>query len=316
YDKILAAKVAPSRAALNADLLAQEASALLQKGDVAGARLKLTDAVQYSTDQADYHAMLGWVTFLAEGGQTRGAQPAQIQRAAQLAAPHLERALAIDPDSLDAHDYAGRIAAAAGDDERALSHLERVLDTDPTRGDALAALEGVHTRRSDWPRLEKQYRKLIHRLGDVQDPERALRLWWRLAELYRTRLNDAASARVAYEIAAKLAPDDPRPREALAKLFAEDPRSWEKAALALRESWRLAPTDAAPGRSLFKLHADAERWDAALLVAQALACRGVEAPEAVELSKRFRPRFLQRAQSPISDALFERIRHPDDKLEL
>jgi CheY-like chemotaxis protein/tetratricopeptide (TPR) repeat protein len=316
YDKMLSTKVAPSRAALNADLLAQEASALLSKGDVAGARAKLADAVQYSTDQADYHAMLGWVTFLAEGGQARAAQPMQIHRAAQMANPHLDRALVIDPDNLDAHDYAGRIAAAAGDDDTAIAHLERVLDADPTRGDALMALEGAHTRRSDWPRLEKQYRKLIHRLGDAQDPERALRLWWRLAELYRTRLNDASSAKVAYEIAAKLAPDDPRPREALARLFAEDPRAWEKAALALRESWRLAPEDPAPGRALFKLHADAERWDAALTVAQALACRGVDAPEAVELMKRFRPRFLQRAQTPISDALFARIRHPDDQPEL
>src|SRR5262249_48092411 len=158
-------------------------------------------------------------------------------------------------------------------DERAIEHLTRALEHDPARAEALTTLESVCLRRGDHRRLERQYRKLIHRLGDAHDPERALRLWWRLAELYPIRLDARAAAKLAYEIAAKLAPDDPRPREALARLYAESPQTWHEAAQALRDSWRLSPDDAAPGRALFKLHFDGERWDAAYAVAAALAVR-------------------------------------------
>jgi DNA-binding response OmpR family regulator/tetratricopeptide (TPR) repeat protein len=312
YDRALEAKVRPSQAALDADLLAQEATQLIARGEVARAVVLLAQAVNAAPDQADYQALLGWALFSAEGGQQKGASAAQIKKAAGVAWPHLEQALAIDPDSLDGHDYAGRIAGLAGNDEQSVTHLEKVLDTDPTRGDALTALEAAHTRRADWRRLERQYRKLIHRLGDQQDPERALRLWWRLAELYRVRLGDRSSAKVAYEIAAKLAPDDPRPRDALAKLHGEEPGDWQKTAQALRESWRIAPGDGQPGRALFKLHVEGERWDLALAAAGALAARGVEDAAATEFLKRFRTRFLQRAGAPLSSQLVDRLRHPDD----
>lgn len=312
YDRVLETRVRPSHAALDADLLAQEAGALMLQGDAQGARKRLEAAVAAAPDQADYHALLGWAVFVAEGGTTKGTSAQLLQKAAGAAWSHLEQALSIDPDSLDGHDYAGRVAALAGNDEQAVTHLEKVLDAEPTRGDALTALEAAHTRRSDWRRLERQYRKLIHRLGDKHDPERALRLWWRLAELYRLRLGDCGSAKVAYEIAAKLAPDDPRPRDALAKLHAEEPGDWQKAAQALRESWRLAPADGEPGRALFQLHVDGERWDLALASAAALACRGIEDGSAADFLKRYRTRFLQRAAAPVTDGLVDKLRHPDD----
>lgn len=322
YDQLLQRKKPDARASLDADLLAQEATALLQKSEFVAAREKLRRAVEAAPDQADYHALLGWAVFLAEGGATRTPEPspplAQVKRAAGQAWSHLDHAFAVDPDSIEAHDYAGRIAAAAGDDVRAIQHLERVLDADPTRADALATLEAAFAKRSEWRRLERWYRKLIHRLGDKNDPQRALRLWWRLAELYRARLGDRESARIAFEIAAKLAPDDPRPREALARLHAEDPASWQKAANALRESWQLAPDDARPGQSLLELHLDGQRWDAALSAATALVLRNVDDARARELLSRYRPRFLQRigAALPFDANLLDKIRHPDEDPDL
>lgn len=326
YDRVLDARERPSRASVNADLLAQEALALLGRGDAVAARTKLIDAVAAAPDTADYHALLGWAVFLADGGAQKDAPAAQLKKAAAQAWLHLDQAFAIDADSIDAHDYAGRIAAAAGDDARAVRHLERVLDADPTRADALAALEAALGRRGDFRRLERQYRKLIHRLGDKHDPDRALRLWWRLAELYRTRLGDRQSARVAYEIAAKLAPDDPRPREALARLHAEDPSAWPQAAEALRESWRLAPDEPRPGLQLFELHVGGGRWDAALQAALALDARGLDverhpelrelAREAEAFARRYRPRFLQRAATPLPAKVLDAIRHPDEDRDL
>jgi CheY-like chemotaxis protein/tetratricopeptide (TPR) repeat protein len=306
YDAELTQKGAPSQAPMDADLLAQKAKTQLATGDTAGARELLERAIAAAPDQADYHALYGWTLFRAG--------PAQLDAAWAA----LRAAFEIDRDHVDAHDFAGRIAAAAGNDELALDHLTHVLDAAPTRTVALAAFELAATRVGDFRRLERQYRKLIHRLGESYSVERALVLWWQLAELYRTRLNEIASAKVAYEIAAKLAPDDPRPREAIAHLLAADPQSWEAAAQAMRESWRLGPDDPDPGRSLFTLHHDGERWDAAYAVAAALAVRGAGSESSNAFLKRHRPRFLVRAQQPLGDGTswIDRIRHPDDDPDL
>lgn len=309
YDAELDRRHRPSKAALDADLLAQNAVTKLEAGDYDAASELLERAVGAAPDQADYHALLGWAVFHYEGAN-QGAAPAAWR--------HLHAALDIDPDHGSAHEYAGRIAAACGDDELAIDHLTRVLDADPARAEALTTLEAACSRLGEHRRLERQYRKLIHRLGDAHDPERALRLWWRLAELYRTRLDDKPSAKIAYEIAAKLAPEDPRPREALARLYVEDPAAWKQAAQALRDSWRLQPEDPEPGRALFKLHLDGERWDAAYCAAEALLARGSGEPAAAELVRRHHPRFLVRARRAIDDgrALADRVRHPDDDRDL
>ncbi|MGZ3427606.1 MAG: DUF4388 domain-containing protein, partial [Polyangia bacterium] len=309
YDAELARKQRPSKGALDADLLAQRAAEKREAGDADGASDLLERAVTAAPDQADYHALLAWAVFQNEGANA-GAAPAAWR--------HLQAAFEIDPENIGAHEYAGRVAAVVGEDGRAIDHLTRVLDADPARAEALTTLEAACLRKGEHRRLERQYRKLIHRLGDAHDPERALRLWWRLAELYRTRLDDAPSAKIAYEIAAKLAPDDPRPREALARLYAEDPQTWRQAAQALRDSWRLSPDDAAPGLALFRLHRDGERWDAAYAVAQALALRVVTDGERGELARRLRPRFLVRAAQPVDGGapLAERVRHPDDDRDL
>ncbi|MCU1282679.1 MAG: response regulator receiver protein [bacterium] len=309
YDVELDRRQRPGKGALDADLLAQKAVEKLAAGDADGASDLLERAVAAAPDQADYHALLAWAVFQNEGANAA---------AGAAAWRHLQAAFEIDAENIGANEYAGRIATVAGDDERAIGHLTKVLDADPARAEALTALEAACLRKGEHKRLERTYRKLIHRLGDAGDPERALRLWWRLAELYRTRLDDKPSAKIAYEIAAKLAPEDPRPQEALARLYAEDPETWKQAAQALRDSWRLSPDDAGPGRALFKLHLEGERWDAAYAIAQALALRGVSEPAADELARRLRPRFLVRAAQPVDGtaSLADRVRHADDDRDL
>jgi DNA-binding response OmpR family regulator/tetratricopeptide (TPR) repeat protein len=314
YDRQLSAGAPAAAPLLDAEVLAKQAENLLAAGDAASARKKLVEVVKVAPDQADYHALLAWAVFKAESGVAAAGVP-NARAAAQTAWPHLEQALALDPDLAEAHDYAGRIAAAAGDDERALLHLERLLDADATRDHAVQALELVLGRRSDWRRLERQYRKLIHRLGE-RDPERSLRLWWRLAELYRTKLADRDSARVALEIIARMSPDDPRPREALARLTEGDPAAWPHTASALRDSFRLAPMDPEPGRALIKLHLDGERWDAAWNAAAALVARGLDDAQAGELYRRYRPQFLQRASGTFGPEVADKLRHADDDREL
>ena len=313
YDRALPAPpVARRDGRLDAEVLSQEGLARLQRGDHVGARQKLHLAVEADGEQPDYHALLGWATYQTALGPGReSASLDRIAAAAILARPHLETALTIEPDHTDAHEFLGRIEAARGADGQAADHLELVLDQAPTRAEALTALEAALARRGDWHRLEQLYRRLIHRLAD-DATDRPLLVWWRLAELYRTRLQDLDAARVAYERVARLAPDDPRPRRAIAALLHHTPANWHEAALALRETWRLEPEDASPGHALFAAHRDGERWDAALLSAAALACRGSADEETAAYLRQHRPRFLVRAQETVSAGLIDSLRHTDD----
>jgi two-component system, OmpR family, response regulator len=310
YDRDQPITARVQRAAIEAEMAAQKAQEAMASGDAAAALAHAEEAIAAAPSEADYQALAAWAQFHAAGAN---------QAAAARAWSYLHAAFEIDRDHRGAHEYAGRIAAATGEDEQAIDHLQRVLDDDATRIEALVAYEAACARRGDHKRLERQYRKLNHRLGDNRDPERALQLWWRLAELYR-RIDDRQSAKVAYEIAAKLAPDDPRPREALARLFGGDPDAWRDEVRALRDTWRLSPDDPTPGRALFVLPRDAARGDAAFAVAAVLAWRNGGDAASDELYARFRPRFLQRAAAPLDGkGLAQRlddVRHADDNADL
>jgi CheY-like chemotaxis protein/tetratricopeptide (TPR) repeat protein len=311
YDRLLCDREPYKRASLTAELSATRALTLLEEGNLKDARRLFEEAVAEDPNQADYHALLGWTAYLSEAGQNPTLEVAKA--ASKTAWPHLATAFSIDPDHLDTHDFAGRIAAMTEEDERAISHLERVLDIEPTRTTALETLELSLSRRGDWRGLERQYRRLLAQFAELRDRKRAHTLWWRLAELYQTHLVDRDSARLAYQTAGLLDSDDPRPREALAQLFGQDPTAWESTAAALRESWQLAPDDAQPGHRLFRLHVEGQRWDAAFAVASVLASRGIRSGESADFYHRHRSRLLVRSQGPITPSLLERVRHPDDQ---
>jgi Tfp pilus assembly protein PilF len=275
YDRALAAQAEPSRAPIDAELYANEAASLLASGDALAARVKLEDAVAASPEEPSYHALLAWAVFAAAGG----AAPEHARDAAAAARPHADQALALDPESVDALEVSGRIAAAAGDAERAAAHLERVLDAQPQRAEALSALEGVYLARSAFKQLERRYRKLIHRLGEGRDPLR-LSLWTKLAELYSTKLGDHESAKVAQGILAKLGG---------------------------------ASANASAGTNAdeqFHRSLAAERWDAALVAASACAPSN---EEAAAFYRRYRARFLMRAAARLD---WNELRHSDDDADL
>ncbi|HEY3352915.1 MAG TPA: response regulator [Polyangia bacterium] len=296
---------APATDPFAAEILFHDGEAQLQAGDFAAAAAAFEQAAVKNPEAADYHAHAAWALFRARG-----------EGGLEAARGHLDQAFLVDADLASAHDFAGRIAFELGDDDEALPHLERALDLDPGRLDAFSAIEQILTRHKDWRRLERQYRKLIHRVGEEGDNDLLLRLWWNLAEIYRTRVGDLESARVAFEIACRLAPDEPALHQALAEVTGRDPARWGETARALRGWWRLRPDDPTPGRALFALHRGGDRADAALVAAAALAARGIaDAPAAEEFLRAYGPRFLVRL--PRLDAtLWQRLRHPDDDPDL
>src|SRR5678816_2115430 len=147
----------------------------MSRGQWALAAGHIKTVITRSPGEAEYHAALGWAEWMAGG---------ESPEAADAARPHLNQALAINPDHAAAHDYKGRISAALrSDDAEALFHLERAIELDPLRDQAVSAIEALLFERGELRRYEKVLKRLLFRLlsGGASDE---INTWLRLAELY------------------------------------------------------------------------------------------------------------------------------------
>ncbi|RMH38992.1 MAG: response regulator [Deltaproteobacteria bacterium] len=302
YDAELAGgDLGPSAPSVDAELAFKAGVAHLEAGDAAAAVARLEKAVAAAPTEPDYRATLGWARFVA-GGRT--------DRSADAARRDLNAALEMDADHALAHEYKGRITAALGaDDVEAIFHLERALDRDPRRIDALAPLAECRRRRGELRPLERTFRKLLHRMASLRLPELEARVWRQLAKLY-IELGDTAHARTACESALRLAPADADAKAMLAALGGVDSDS--ERIRAARERWLARPDDAAAGHAWLRAAQDAGAWDAAYLAASALVARHQADDVATEMYRRFRPRFVIRAQRPVDASAWSLLAHPDD----
>lgn len=295
----------PAAPSLEAEIGFRTGEELLERGEHAAAVKRFEAAVAEAPNEADYQAALGWARYL-HGGRTGVA--------ADAARPHLNQALAINPDHGRAHEYKGLIGAELGTDAvEAITHLERALASDPGRTDAVEVLERLWRERGQLRPLERQYRRLVYRAAD-RDRRLQSWLWTRLAALHR-ELGDDGAARTALQSAARLTPGDASVAAQLAELGSGSGRFEERAEV-LREHWRRDPTNPGPGRELVRAATQADRHDAAFLAASALVARGQADSDADALYRRFRPRFVVRAQQPLEPGLWRLLRHPDDSPEL
>ncbi len=187
-----------------------------------------------SPNEADYHAALGWAEWNANGAHAAAADGAR---------QHLNHALSIDPDHAAAHDYKGRIDAALdADAAEAIFHLERALDLDPSRAQALATIEALLISKGELRRLERVLKRQLFRLRGSGGAAEALG-WARLARLYLDHLDDAAAGATAAQHAAKLAPK----HADIAQLVARVEAARQDAQSARRAGWREALEDTDAG---------------------------------------------------------------------
>lgn len=306
YDRSLSGASA-SEPSLDAEIAFHAGQDLVQHGSYEGAIEKLRTALEAAPDEAHYHAALGWAYYL-KGNRT--------PRAADEARPYLNQALAINPDHVLSHEYKGIISAELGnDEEEPVLHLERALDIEPGRTEALRVLEEIWKRRGELRPLERQYRRSIYRMAG-SDPRLECQLWLKLADLYRTELHEPRNARIAFESAARLAPDDESIQAALADIDRGAPDRFAKHGELLRRQWSRDPMNPAPGHQLMHEALAANRPDAAFMAASALVARGCADRKAEAFYQRYRPRFVIRAHRQLDLDLWEYLRHPHDSNDL
>lgn len=292
---------------LDAEIAYHAGRDLLEHGSYQGAIEHLQAAIAAAPDEAEYHAMLGWAYYL-EGGRT--------PRAADAARPHLNQGLLINADHALSHAYKGIISAELGIDQaEAVFHLERALDADPSCAEALQSLQSLWLERGELRPLERLYRRLIYRTSGT-NPEIELALWCKLAQLYMDKLGEPDNARVAFESAARLAPDDPVIQAALRRLGSGIGDRFTQMVDTLREEWSASPMHPEPALQLMHMARDTGRPDPAFMAASALVARQCTENEVLELYQRYRPRFVMRAYRQMDEHAWSLLRHARDTIEL
>ena len=304
YDRELAGgelvSVAP---ALDTELGFRVAEEMMARRQWSQAMGHLKTIIARSPGEADYHAALGWCTWMAGH---------KVQEIADEARQHLNISLAINPDHPASHDYKGRIDAMLhGDDAEALFHLERAIDLDPNRTEAAAMIENLLVQRGELRRWERVLKRLLFRLRGKGNAAEA-KAWAKLAKLYFDQLDDPQAGAAAAGNARKIAPRDP---EVLALADRADQiRTGQNEPI--RAGWREALEDTQTGIALVRSTEASGHADAAFLAASTMVALGTADSMMADLYEAKRPRGALSPTLPLDRDHWAMLRHKDDGLEL
>jgi len=289
---------------IDAELGFRMAEELMAHGQWAAAVGHIKTVITRSPGEADYHAALGWAEWMA--GQER-------PEAADAARLHLNQALAINPDHPAAHNYKGQInAALRSDDAEALFHLERAIDLDPTRTDAVAAIEGLLFARGELRRYEKVLKRLLFRLRGRGSNVEA-KTWVRLAELYFDQLDDPEAGVQATANARRISPTD----DGVVALVSRTTARLRRDTLEpVRAGLRNALGDPRSGAALVKSAESHGHLDAAFLAASTMVALGTADPHMAALYEGRRVRGPVVPANGLDREHWAMLRHKDDAVEL
>lgn len=106
------------------------------------------------------------------------------------------------------------------DSESALEHYNKALDLNPTELKPFAKINEVLTGRRDFKELERNFRKMLHRVAGKGERDLEFNLLHNLGIIYRDRLSQPDAAIKAFEMAVERKPDDLTERKILAELNA------------------------------------------------------------------------------------------------
>jgi len=303
YDRELAGgELVQIPPAIDTELSFRMAEELMAKQQWSQAVGSIRTVIARAPNEADYHAALGWAEWMAGESSVE---------AADVARGHLNTALDINPDHAAAHEYKGRVEGTLHtDDAEALFHLERALDLDPSRSEALIAVEALLFARGELRRYERVIKRLLFRLRGRGTSAEA-KAWARLARLYLDHLDDPQGAAAAIANARRIAPKD-------SDVAALVQRTQTRAVTAepIRAGWREALSDPASGAAIVRSAEASGHTDAAFLAASAMVAMGTADAPMVALYEQRRMRGVLSPGRPLARDQWALLRHKDDDVEL
>ena len=193
--------------------------------------------------------------------------------------------------------------------DEAVEMFNQALDEYPDHLKPFERIDKIMTAKKDWTNQQRNYRKMIKRLGqEVEGSEKKamqLALWHGLGEIYRSRLKMYREAAEAFEVCVRLEPDNVGRHQILAELYqVQGPECYDKA---IRE-YRLLitrakdPTDMVTSlKTLRRLYAELGKYDQVWCVASTLAYLKQADAEELRFFEQYRSKGLARVKSRLTE---------------
>jgi tetratricopeptide (TPR) repeat protein len=205
--------------------------------------------------------------------------------------------------------------------DEAVEMFNQALDEYPDSLKPFERIDKIMTAKKDWTNQQRNYRKMIKRLGqDVSTPEKKatqLALWHGLGEIYRSRLKMYREAAEAFEVCVHLETDNVSRHQILAELYqVQGPECYDKA---IRE-YRLLiakakePKDMVPSlKILRRLYAELGKYDHVWCVSSTLAYLKQADAEEMRFFEQYRSKGLARVKSRLTEENWQKhLFHADE----
>src|SRR5258708_25335093 len=104
----------------------------------------------------------------------------------------------------------------------AVELYNQALDHDPDDLKAFERIDKIMTVKKDWQNQERNYRKMIKRIGQNPPADKKptqIALWHALSEIYRSRQKNYKSAAAAFEVGVQLDPTATARHQILDQLY-------------------------------------------------------------------------------------------------
>ncbi|MEN9581916.1 MAG: hypothetical protein RJA70_4925, partial [Pseudomonadota bacterium] len=189
------------------------------------------------------------------------------------------------------------------DPERAVELFNECLDLNPSYLEAFERIDKILTQSRNWKQLERNYRKMLHRIAGKSNTDLEHMLWHQLGVIYRQRIQDVERAVDAFKMASRSKPDDLQDRNILSELYEATSR-FDEAIEEQRFILEKDPLKIEPHRALYRLHLHKRDYDAAWCSAAAMAFMRKAEEEEQRFYEDYRPQGMLPVKGRLNDELW------------
>ena len=204
--------------------------------------------------------------------------------------------------------------------DEAIELYNQALDEDPYNLKLFERIDRICTSKKDFKSQERQYRKMIKRMGQeppAEHKQTLIALWHALGEIYRSRLKDLKAAIAAFEVCVGLDPDGLNRHQILAELYQMvGPENIGKAVNTYR--FIISKTQdlnefAAHVKVLRKMFSDSGQYDRAWSACGVLMFMRAADAQEQQFYEQYRAKGLAKAKARLTEEMWQRnIYHPDE----
>lgn len=197
------------------------------------------------------------------------------------------------------------------DSDRAVELFNEALDLHSGYLEAFERINKILTHSKNWKQLERNYRKMLHRIAGKGQTDLEHELWYQLGLVYRDRIQDHSKALDAFKVASHTKPDDIRDRRILSELYEVNERydeAIEQQLYVLNQD----PLSLEPYRALYRLYLYKRAYDSAWCVAAAMAFMRKADAEEQRFYEDWKPQGILKVQGRLNNEYWVRyLLHPD-----